>query len=96
MFEHVRKLAVAPGATSTYTFYAVHGRPTLKVRPSGEINPQYMDALFRKSKGIARRLRSGEMSVDLLEETRDIDLKLYPRYVVLGWEEEDENPSLGG
>lgn len=87
MFEHIRKLAVDPSATSTYTFYQIHGRPTLKVRPSGEINPRYMDAMFKCSKGIARRIRSGEMSVDLLEETRDIDLKLYPKYVVQGWEE---------
>ena len=84
-FNHVRKLAVASSATSTFTFYQIQGRPSLTVKPTGEANPPYMNAMFKRSKGVARRLRSGDMSVDLLEETRDIDLKLYPKFVVQGW-----------
>ena len=86
-FNHVRKLAVAPSATSTFTFYQIQGRPSLTVKPTGEANPQYMNAMFKRSKGVARRLRAGDLSVDLLEETRDIDLALYPKYVILGWED---------
>lgn len=86
-FNHIRKLDVPPGATSEFTFYQIQGRPTLTVRPTGEANPPYMNAMFKRSKGVARRLRSGDMSVDLLEETRDIDLKLYPKYVVTGWKD---------
>lgn len=87
-FNHIKKLAVPKTAKTEFTFYQIQGRPTLTVRPSGEVNPQYMNAMFKKSKGVARRLRSGEMSVDLLEETRDIDLQLYPQFVVLSWDEE--------
>ena len=86
-FNHVTKLSVRPEATSTFTFYQIHGRPTLTVRPTGEANPQYMNAMFKRSKGVARRLRAGDMSVDLLEETRDIDLMLYPKFVVTSWDE---------
>ncbi len=28
------------------------------------------------------------MSVDLLEETREVDLLLYPKFVIMGWDEE--------
>lgn len=86
-FNHVRKLAVPQGATSKFTFYQIQGRPSLTVKPTGEANPPYMNAMFKRSKGVARRLRSGDMSVDLLEETRDIDLKLYPKFVVTGWDD---------
>lgn len=97
-FNHLRKLDVKQGATSEYTFYRVQGRPTLRVRPAGEINKPYINAMFKKSKGIARRIRKGEMNAELLAETRDIDLVLYPQFVVVGWDEttvldQDDNPA---
>lgn len=86
-FNHIRKLAVAPSATSKFIFYQIQSRPSLTVKPTGEANPQYMNAMFKRSKGVARRLRAGDLSVDLLEETRDIDLQLYPKFVVTGWDD---------
>lgn len=84
-FSNVKRKAVAPTQTATFTFYRIEGEPSLTVRPATEANPSYMRAMLKGSREQMRRLRSGDLSPEMLEENRRKDRRLFPKFVVTGW-----------
>lgn len=67
--------------------------PRLTLAPATKETTEYWKQFIGRNAG--RRLRRGRVSASLLDETREQDRKLYPRYIVHGWEgvfDVDGNP----
>lgn len=84
-FSNVRAQEVPRERTATYTLYRLEGQPSLEVKPATEANPAYMRAMLKESREMARRLKAGDISPEILEENRARDRKLFPAHVVVGW-----------
>lgn len=84
-FSNLERMKVKPSATAIYTFHEIEGEPSLLVKPAHEINKPYMNAVLKKGKRIIRSLRRGKMNTATLEENREQDYMLFPKYVVENW-----------
>lgn len=84
-FTNVSRQAVPSNRTASFVFYNLEGQPSLEVRPATEENPAYMRAILKGSKEQVRRLRSSDMTPEMLEENRRKDRRLFPRYIIVGW-----------
>ena len=62
------------------------GEPILKVRPATDANRDYRDALLKRLPKATRRGRRTESNVSLDRKATEYDLDLYPKHVVVGWE----------
>ncbi|MEE8608996.1 MAG: hypothetical protein V3S55_15435 [Nitrospiraceae bacterium] len=60
--------------------------PTLILRPATEVNAAYFNALLKRSQKNSRVVQARAANVQLLEESRGEDKKLYPQHVIVGWE----------
>lgn len=85
-FEHLKKLEVKAGETAPFTLYQVVGEPVLHLAAATEANKPYFNALLKRSRKNQRRLQSGSFTAALIEENRDDDRELYPKFVVKGWD----------
>jgi hypothetical protein len=84
-FSNLEKLKVKSSATALYTFHDIEGEPTLRVKPASEVNSPYMNQVLKKGKHMLRSLRRGKMSTQTLQENREQDYRLFPRYIVEDW-----------
>ena len=85
-FSNVRSQAIQTDRTAIFTFWRVQGNPRLTVRPATEDNPSYMRAILKGSREQMRRLRSSDLTPEMLEENREKDRRLFPKYVVVDWD----------
>jgi len=97
-FSQVQQQAVPADATAQYKMYgiSINGKhPTLTVKPANEINKPYFNARLKKTAPRIRSMRAGNaIDAAMLEETRNEDRELFPKYVVTGWADvcDPENP----
>ncbi len=87
-FSHLKALEVSTEKTSEYTFHqiTVNGKtPTLVVAPATEANKPYFNALLKRAGRSARAVRAGAVNAGMIEENREEDRVLYPRFIVKGW-----------
>ncbi len=87
-FKYLEALDVPVDKTVEYTFHqiTVNGRsPTLIVAPATEANKPYFNALLKRASKSARQVRAGAINAGLIEENREEDRELYPKYVARGW-----------
>lgn len=87
-FSHLGSLEVSADKTAEYTLHqiTVNGvSPTLIVAPATEVNKPYFNALLKRAGKNARQVRAGAVNTGLIEENRDEDRELYPKYVIKGW-----------
>jgi hypothetical protein len=70
---------------SEFTFYGISGEPTLVVVPATEANTPFLNEMLSRSKRLARRLRGGRVTAEVMQESRDQDRELYSKHVVKGW-----------
>jgi hypothetical protein len=84
-FNRLKKLHVSPERTSLFTFWAIEGAPALRVRPANQSNPDYIAALLKEARGQIRQAASAGNSAEVLRLNREVDRKLYPLHVVVGW-----------
>lgn len=90
-FAHLKKLEVA-GKTAWLTLDDLEGSPRVCVRYAGQSNHGYFNALLKRSGSRNRKLLSGKMDVQMLEDNIDDDRELFPIHVITGWEGvEDDN-----
>ena len=88
MFNHLKKLDVRD-RTAWMDLPEVASNAQLHLRPIGEFNNDYVNALLKMS---ARRIRHAAKIDDLEitreenEQSRRDDKKLYPAYVIFEWE----------
>ncbi len=89
-FSHLKELEVTAEKTARYTLHqiTVNGKsPTLIVAPATEANKPYFNRLLKRAGKSARQVRAGAISANMLDENREEDKELYPKFVVKGWED---------
>ncbi len=87
-FSHLGALDVMSSTTAEYTIFqiSVNGiSPTLILAPATEANESYFNAAMRQSGKRMKAVRAGNLNPKVLEEQRELDRKLFPRYVIQGW-----------
>ncbi len=87
-FGHLEALEVSADRTVEYVLHqiTVNGMtPTLVVAPATQANKPYFNALLKRAGKIARALRTGNMTAAMIDEKREQDQKLYPKYILKGW-----------
>lgn len=58
--------------------------PWIEVRPVGEVNRPYINAVLTHQSRNRRRLTKGKFDARMLEENREQDRDLYPKHVFTG------------
>jgi hypothetical protein len=84
-FSYLKKLEVKD-RTARYDMFQISSEPVLIVRPATEANKPYFNAVLRKSRKNSRALRAGAINRAMITENREQDRELFPRYVIVGWE----------
>tara|TARA_R110000796_G_scaffold41179_2_gene101987 strand:+ start:31228 stop:31683 length:456 start_codon:yes stop_codon:yes gene_type:complete len=87
-FAHLKSLAVNDGDTVEFSFYEIEGVPTLDVAPATKANREFFNAVLRKSKEAARKLRSRRNQMPTqaqIDAVRREDVALFSEYIVKGW-----------
>ena len=79
-FGHLKSLAVNGDDTARYTFYEIEGSPALLVSPATSVNKPFFNAVLRKSKEAARKLRGRKGQIPT-------DAQLFVEFIVRGWED---------
>jgi hypothetical protein len=82
MFAKIKQLNVSEGATRSYAFDAIEGRPSLRVASATQSNPGYLNAVL-KDKRLGKRRK---LDVAAMSENRNNDRDLYAKFVTKGWE----------
>ena len=92
MFNNIRKQAKVDAETTVpYTFDMLEGFPTLHVVAATKENKPYINALLERTKTPKRRQRKRrdfdtDEALKMLEKQGEIDIDLYPQFVIKGWE----------
>ncbi len=89
-FSHLNVLEVTQDKTARYTLHqiTVNGKtPTLIVAPATEANRPYFNALLKRAGKSAKAIRAGAINAGMVEDNRDEDKDLYPRFIIQGWED---------
>jgi hypothetical protein len=92
MFKHLKKLDVSE-ATSWIELPEITPNARILLRFAGEGNPQYYNPMLKKAGKRARRMVNGsDLDQATILQNRADDVKLFPLYVIVGWEGiEDED-----
>jgi hypothetical protein len=87
-FNQLKQFEVEPDKSVKYSLTEIqmNGQtPFLMVKPATEANKPFARAqLLRSNKRVANRGGRG-VSLETIENTRDDDKELYPRFVITGW-----------
>lgn len=86
MFANLKKLDIDSKKTSIYTIVEITGSPKLIVKPATEVNKPYYNQILKRAKRNSRSIQAGGINSDMLESNRDEDRALFPKYVITGWE----------
>jgi hypothetical protein len=86
-FSHLKQLDIKD-KTTNYPIIDIQGEvvPTLKIKPATQSNSPYFNAILRKSKSKVGSIQSGNININMLDENRTEDRKLFPKHVIVGWE----------
>lgn len=85
-FNHLDKYELASEPVP-YTLYQLGGAPKLFMKPAGEKNKGYHDALLKRNAKLAQQFRAGtKVTRAMLQENRHHDKALYGKHVIVGWE----------
>ncbi len=87
-FGHIQSNKLSAKNTAEFTFHdiQVNGKsPTLILAPATEANKPYFNALLKSQGKKARQVRAGNINTGMIEQNRDEDRDLYPKYIVQGW-----------
>lgn len=90
-FSHLDALQVKQDGVARYTFHNIvvnEKSPTLIVRPATQANKPYFKELFRRQEARARQIAASKrIDPKFVDDTRDEDRDLFPKFVVTGWED---------
>lgn len=88
-FSHLKNLDVQ-AKTTRYQMdqITVNGMaPVFIVASATEANKPYFNALLKKANQASKAVRRGKISSDLISKNRAEDRDLYPKHIILGWED---------
>lgn len=85
-FSHLSKYDIG-GEPVPYPLFQLDGEPVLFLRPAGEKNKPYHNALLKRNAKLAARFRARtKITREMLKENREHDRALYGKFVISGWE----------
>lgn len=82
-FKNLKGAEITAQSTARFTFYNLAGEPWLLVRPAGETNRPYFNAVLKRQsarRGVVARVITAEQ----LERNRNEDRELYAEFVWAG------------
>ncbi len=85
-FTHLKKLEVA-GKTAWLTLDDLEGNPSLCILFSGQSNHGYFNAILKRSANRNRKILSGKIDVQMMEDNMADDRDLFPMHVITGWKD---------
>lgn len=83
-FSHLQKLDVA-GVTAELKLEYIKGSPVLVLAQAGQANVPYFNAVARMTSKQFRGTRGARVDASILNQQREQDRELFPRYVMRGW-----------
>ena len=84
-FSQIQKQVGEPSGTIRYTFYEIEGEPWLDIVSATEYNKGYFNGLLKRQRRNRRSIRTGNVSVNTIQNNRKEDLGLYAEHIVKGW-----------
>lgn len=85
-FDHLKDRDIA-NKTAWLALPQVTDNARLLLRPATDANPGYQNGLLRFAASRLRRTASSRMAAKVdIDESREDDRKLYPEFVIAGWE----------
>lgn len=94
-FANLKGAEVSAQSKVRYTFLDIEGEPWIEVRPAGETNKPYFNAVLKRQAANRRRLVRGQVDEAMLSRSRTEDRELYPQHVLTGawggWKDESGN-----
>lgn len=86
-FKNLQKKLDVAEATSWIDLPEISPGARLQLRPAGESNPPYYNAMLRRSGKRARQMvKTDTIDAEMLRLNREDDRELFPLHVVVGWE----------
>lgn len=92
MFNNIRKQAKVDTTTTVpFEFEALEGCPVVHVIAATKENKPYINALLERTQTPKRRRKQRQQfdpdeAIKMLEKQAEIDVELYPQFVIKGWE----------
>lgn len=83
-FSNLDGAQVDGQSTARFTFFDLPGEPWVLVRPGGDTNRPYFQAVLASQSKNRKRLMKGKIDAEMLEKNREVDRKLYPQYIDAG------------
>lgn len=84
-FDNLRKFDIGTDPVD-YPLYQISAwDAVLQLRPAGEKNKAYHNALLKRNAKLSRRFRAGKITRAMLKENREHDKVLYAQFVIAGW-----------
>ena len=87
-FSNMDGMKVTPEKLSEFTLYSItlgNANPVLIGRHAGESNKPFFNELLKTQAKNAKRVIKGSMNSKMLEENREEDLILFPKFVLVDW-----------
>jgi hypothetical protein len=84
-FSHLKKLDVVD-KTARFTIAQMASEPVLIMKPGTEANKLYFNAILKRSRSSMAAIRRGTVTERQIAESREKDRQLFPKFVVVGWE----------
>tara|TARA_R110000796_G_scaffold28374_1_gene77674 strand:+ start:491 stop:937 length:447 start_codon:yes stop_codon:yes gene_type:complete len=77
-FSNLSGSDVSQSSTAVYTFYDLPGEPWILVKPGGDLNLPYFQAVLASQTKNRRKLQKGKIDAEMLVKNRNVDRSLYP------------------
>lgn len=87
-FSHLEALDVSMEQTAEYSVHEITLEglvPVLTLKPATDANKPYYNAKLKRATKNQRIVSGGQVTVSLLDESREEDRELYVKYIVAGW-----------
>lgn len=86
MFKNLKRFEIK-GTTSWIDIPELGARARILVKPAGEANPPYYNAMVRlSSQRIRKIMRTDAVTAEDSAANREDDRKLFPKHVIVDWE----------
>lgn len=91
-FSYIKGQQVDRRSTAAFQIFKLPGQPVLNTRPATQANAEYWNAFMKRGRHLLRLLKQEETAAQALQEMRNLDAELYPRYILdQGWDP-DQGP----
>lgn len=85
-FSHLDEYSPDKDLTKEYPLTELAGKYVLIVKQANDSNKQYQSEMLRRSgEGRGQRRKKIKVDAEFLNNLRDGDREIYPKYVVVGW-----------